>query len=310
MKISIARSAVWTHLGDEFDFYRHIRECGFRYVDYDLFSTMTSDDAPYMRPDWEKTAGRTRESMEKIGVCAITAHAPAGEPAAPGMTEKLLMRTRRAVEVCAALGIKTMAYHPGAQPGMRRKEYLDFNLSYARQLLPALEKHGVTLLLENVGRWDENFYCRSGEEMLELLGAVNHPLYQACLDTGHLSLQDANQYETILALGPHLRGLHVQDNFGSLPVASTNRMWRQDLHLPPLMGCVDFDEVLTALKLVNYGGAFNLEPESPRCGSLLYDDNEKGLPLHHMPLELTQEYYRCVYDIAKHMLTVYGVFEE
>ena len=111
MKISIARSAVWTHLGDEFDFYRHIRECGFRYVDYDLFSTMTSDDAPYMRPDWEKTAGRTRESMEKIGVCAITAHAPAGEPAAPGMTEKLLMRTRRAVEVCAALGIKTVGVY-------------------------------------------------------------------------------------------------------------------------------------------------------------------------------------------------------
>ena len=76
------------------------------------------------------------------------------------------------------------------------------------------------------------------------------------------------------------------------------------------MGCVDFDEVLTALKLIGYRGPFNLEPESPRCGSLLYDDNEKGLPLHHMSLDLVMEYYSIVYDIARHMLSAYGVYEE
>ena len=310
MKISIARSAVWTFLGDEFDYYRNIRECGFRYVDYDLFGTMSSDDAPYMQPDWQRTASVARENMEKIGVKALIAHAPCGEPAAPGMTEKLLERTKRAIEVCVFLGVKNLVYHPGGQMGMSRKDYLDFNVSYARQLLPTLEKCSVTLLLENVGRWDEPFYDHNAEEMLALIREVNHPLYQACLDTGHLSLADGDQYETITGLGSHLRGLHIQDNFGSLPVSSTCRMWRQDLHLPPLMGSVDFDDVMTGLKEIGYKGAFNIEPESPRCGCLLYNDNEKGLPLHHMPLELVQEYYTCVYDIAKHILTTYGEFED
>ncbi|MBQ4226852.1 MAG: sugar phosphate isomerase/epimerase [Clostridia bacterium] len=310
MKISISRSSVWTELCGEFEYYACLRKCGFRYVDYDLYSAFSAQNAPFLQPDWEKTASLTRDNMEKIGVRALMAHAPSGEPAAPGMTEILLERTKRAIEVCAVLGVCNMAYHPGGQMGMTRQEYLDFNVAYAKNLLPTLEKCGVTLLLENVGRWDEPFYCHDAEEMNALIDRVNHPLYQACLDTGHLSLQDGSQYETIMGLGSHLRGLHVQDNFGSLPVASTYRMWRQDLHLPPLMGCVNFDEVLCALKQVGYGGAFNLEPESPRCGSLLYDDNEKGLPLRHMSLELVMEYYTLIYDIAKHMLTTYGVYEE
>lgn len=310
MKISISRSSVWTELCGEFEYYGYLRQCGFKYVDYDLYSAFSAADAPYLQQDWERTAGNTREKMEKLGVRALMAHAPSGEPAAPNMTETLLMRTKRAIEVCGVLGIKNMTYHPGGQMGMTRKQYLDFNLSYVQKLIPTLEKNNVTLLHENVGRWDEPFYCHDGEEMLALIEKVNHPLYQACLDTGHLSLQDGSQYETIVQLGPHLRGLHVQDNFGSLPVASTYRMWRQDLHLPPLMGCVDFDEVLIALKKIGYSGAFNLEPESPRCGSLLYDDNEKGLPLHHMSLDLVMEYFTIIYDIAKHMLTAYGLYEE
>ncbi|MBR5009581.1 MAG: sugar phosphate isomerase/epimerase [Clostridia bacterium] len=310
MKLSVSRSSVWNELGDEFDFYRSIRACGFRYVDYDMFSPMRTDDAPFLRDDWLKTASETREKMEKIGVRALIAHAPAGEPANPDMTEKLLWRTQRSIEVCAVLGIKNLVYHPGGLMGMTQKDYLDFNTAYARRLLPTLEKTGVTLLLENVGRWDEPYYCHDASEMADLIDAVDHPLYQACLDTGHLSLADGNQYETIMGLGKHLRGLHVQDNFGSLPVASTTRMWRQDLHLPPLMGHIDFDEVMLALKQIGYTGAFNLEPESPRCGCLLYDDNQKGLPLRHMTLDLALEYYSCVHDIAKHMLDTYGVFEE
>ena len=310
MKISISRSAVWTFLGDEFDFYRNIRSCGFRYVDYDFFSVLKSDDAPFMQPDWERCAHETREKMEKIGVRTLIGHAPAGEPAAPGMRDVLLMRTKRSIEISAVLGIKNLVYHPGGVPGMKRMEYYDFNVSYARELLPTLEKTGVSLLLENVGRWDEPYRCHNAGEMLELIDAVDHPLYGACLDTGHLSLADGQQYEMIKGLGKHLKGLHVQDNFGSLPVASTNRMWRQDLHLPPLMGRVNFDEVLKALIEVGYEGVFNLEPESPRCGSLLSPENELGLPLHHLTAELAQEYYAIVYDIAKWMLESYGVYEE
>ena len=310
MKISTSRSNAWNFCCDEFEYYRHIRECGFRYIDYDFYSILGTDESKYMGSDWEKQIALTRDTMEKIGVRSLVAHAPSGEPAAPGNTEPLLRRTIRSIECSSVLGVENLVYHPGGQMGMTREEYLRFNEDYVRRMIPTLEKHNVTLLLENVGRWDEPFYAHDAEEMLELIERVNHPLYQACLDTGHLSLQDENQYETIMGLGSHLRALHVQDNFGSLPVSLTNRAWRQDLHLPPLMGCVNFDEVLTALKKIGYKGLFNLEAESPRVGSVMSAMYDKPRKLEYFPLEILKEYYTCVYDITKYMLEAYDLYEE
>ena len=311
MKISISQSNIWNCLGDEFSFYQSIRECGFRYTDYNFFAQLSSDESRYLLPDWQKQAEDTRNRMEKIGIRTLIAHAPAGEPADPKSTENMLRWTKRAIEVASILGVETMAYHPGGgQIGMTHDKYMEFNIDYVQKLIPTLEKCNVTLLLENVGRWDQTWYCHDGEEMMEMIDAINHPLYQACLDTGHLGLQDGCQYETIKRLGSHLRGLNVQDNFGSLPVPSTNRMWRQDLHLPPLMGSVDFDEVMIGLKEVGYKGLFNLEPESPRCGYLRASDYCKEERLKTITHDLALEYYTCVYDIAKHILTCYDVFEE
>ncbi len=310
MKISTSRSNVWNFCCGEFEYYRHIRECGFRYIDYDFYSILSTDESKYMQSDWQKQIALTREEMEKAGVKSLVAHAPSGEPAAPGMTEPLLRRTIRAIECSEVLGVENLVYHPGGQMGMTREEYLRFNVDYVRRMIPMLEKHNVVLLQENVGRWDEPFYAHDAEEMLELIDRVNHPLYQACLDTGHLSLQDGEQYETIIGLGDHLRALHVQDNFGSLPVSLTNRAWRQDLHLPPLMGSVNFDEVLTGLQKIGYKGLFNLEAESPRVGSVMSAMYDKPRCLEYMPLELVKEYYTIVYDITRHMLMKYDLYEE
>ena len=310
MKISTSRSGIWSRICSEFEYYAHIRECGFRYIDYDFYSILGTDDSKYMQSDWEAQIHRTRNEMEKIGVRSLISHAPSGEPANPETGEGILRRTKRAIECAAVLDCPNMAYHVGCLPGMTRKEYLDFNTNYVRELLPLLEKHNITLLQENVGRWDEPFYCRDAEEMLELIHRINHPLYQTCLDTGHLSLQDGGQYETIKALGSTLRGLHVQDNFGSLPVSTTNRPWRQDLHLPPLMGCVDFDEVLTGLKEIGYTGVFNIEPESPRMGSVMRFAYTGTKHFEFVPLHLMKEYYSIAYEITRHMLTAYNLYEE
>jgi len=304
MKLSVAESSIWTKYLDERDFMRHIRACGFEYTDYDFYNQLGDDSSRYLGDKGLDEARATREFMDSIGIKAWQAHAPKGEPALD--REGILRRTKRAIECCRIIGVQNLVYHPGALPGMSRAEYLDFNVKYARELLPELEKTGVTLLLENVGRWDEPFYDRTAQEMLDLINAVDHPLYQACLDTGHLSLQDMNQYETITALGSHLRALHIQDNYGSLPVPLLNKPWRQDLHLPPLMGAVNFDEILTALREIGFKGCFNLEPEAPRA----YDKANKYAPnpkLRIVPLELCDEFYRWTHDIAQYMLEVYGL---
>lgn len=310
MKISISTSSIWYHYGDEFHFYEMIRRCGFKYIDYDFYNILGDDDSRYMKDNWQQEADAARNHMEKLGVRAIQSHAPKGEPANPHFTEGILQRTKRALECAQIMGIPNVVYHPGGQMGMTRKEYMKFNVEYMQKLIPAMEKTGVMILLENVGRWDESFYDHDAEEMLELIDAVNHPLYQACLDIGHLSLQDGEQYSTIKQLGSHLKALHVQDNFGSLPVPITNRAWRQDLHLPPLMGRVSFDEVMQGLIEIGFTGAFNVEVESPRWSGDMQFPHCQNPKLQFMPEELTEEFYTITYRILEHVLRTYGVFEE
>lgn len=307
MKISTSQSSVWTKFFDDSEYWSHIRSCGFRYIDYNFYDRLGTDDSPYLAPDWQEYALSVLRQMEDVGLKPVVCHAPKGEPALD--TEGILRRTARAAECCRLMGIDRMVYHPGAIRGMSRKEYLDFNVDYVHRLLPVLEKTGVMLLLENVGRWDEPFFTHGGDEMMELIEAVGHPLYHACLDTGHLSLQDGEQYKTIRALGSHLKGLHLQDNYGSLPVTALDKPWRQDLHLPPLTGKVNFDEVLQGLKDVGYNGPFNLELESPRA----YDKANQFAPvpkLRTVNIALTEEYYTWVHSIARYMLSCYGIEAE
>ena len=307
MRISVAESSVWMRFFPEFEYYRHIRACGFRYVDYNFYEFLGTDSSRFMGEDWREQAEITLDALKSADVTPVICHAPKGEPALD--TEGILRRTARAAECCRVMGIDRMVYHPGGLKGMTRAEYLDFNVSYVRRLIPTLEKTGVNLLLENVGRWDEPFYDHDADEMLDLIERVDHPLYHACLDTGHLSLADGEAYQTIIALGDHLMGLHIQDNYGSMSVQMLDKPWRQDLHLPPLTGRVDFDEVMQGLTEIGYDGAFNIELEAPRA----YDKANRFAPeprLRTVSVPLAEDFYRWVYSIAEYMLKSYGLSAE
>lgn len=308
MKLSIARSSIFgLHMGDPMDYYRRIREAGFRYADIDFFNIIGDPLSRYTLPDWERQIDEEGDLMAKIGIAPIICHAPKGEPAKD--RAGILARSQRALLCAGKLGIKDMVIHPGSLLGWTKEEFNRFNLDYIHELLPFAERSGTRILVENVGRWDEPFYVQSGKELLDFIELVDHPLVQACLDVGHLSLEDDDNAKTIRLLNKHLMGLHIQDNFGSLPIPVTNRAWRQDLHLPAGMGCIDFDEVIHALLEVEYEGAFNIEIETPRC----FDKQFIGCTfprLAYMMPELISEYYKIIYDSAVELLSANGVIAE
>ena len=78
---------------------------------------------------------------------------------------------------------------------------------------------------------------------------LDEACFGICLDTGHLNLKDKDQRNFILKAGKRLKALHIADNQGET-----------DQHMMPYgRGNIDFDEVIRALREVDYEGLFNLE---------------------------------------------------
>jgi sugar phosphate isomerase/epimerase len=84
-------------------------------------------------------------------------------------------------------------------------------------------------------------------ELAQLLTELNHPKLALALDTGHANLTATAHDETQVA-GPLLATTHVHDNNG-----------RQDAHLPPGHGTIDWPAWGRALDATHYAGPIMLE---------------------------------------------------
>ncbi len=84
-------------------------------------------------------------------------------------------------------------------------------------------------------------------DLAELLRELDHPQLALALDTGHANLGEGVASETWSA-GSLLATTHVHDNNG-----------RQDTHLPPGEGTVDWAEWGRALDSIGYAGPIVLE---------------------------------------------------
>jgi sugar phosphate isomerase/epimerase len=89
-----------------------------------------------------------------------------------------------------------------------------------------------------------------GSEMADLatiVAAVDHPNVGLAVDTGHAHLVHSAPRET-LAAGSMLKTTHVHDNHG-----------KQDVHLPPGRGTIDWGAWVEALDEIGYEGPVMLE---------------------------------------------------
>lgn len=306
MKISTSTGTVFRRFGDDYTFFRMVRKAGFRYVDISFYEALGDPMTPFALPHWEKHIDEMGNEMAKIGVTPIICHSPKGEPT---VDAGILPRSIRAIECAGRLGIPDMVIHVGGKKGWTLEQFNQFNRHFVEGMLPMAEKNNVRILIENVGRWDEPFYVQSGRELLEFVEYMNHPLVEACLDTGHLSLMDDDNPMTIRLLGNHLKGLHIQDNLGSFNVPTIFKAWRQDLHMPVGFGTIDFDAVVHALADIGYQGSFNTEIEYPRSWGKTFDGC--AFPrVAYMAKDLVQEHFAWVHQCMVELLTANGVEAE
>ncbi|MDR3633878.1 MAG: sugar phosphate isomerase/epimerase [Isosphaeraceae bacterium] len=153
---------------------------------------------------------------------------------------------KRCIDWLARAGGRCLVVHPG---GMSQPEETAARRDALARGLIGLADHasasGVLVCVENM---PPGVYPGSRmAELFSLVAELGRPELGLALDTGHAHIS-ADVVSETMAAGALLRTTHVHDNNG-----------RQDVHLPPGLGTIDWDSWASALEKIAYDGPIMLE---------------------------------------------------
>lgn len=238
-----------------------IKDAGFDAYDLSLEVLTKDENCRFNKDDYVNQAKKLREYADSIGIACNQSHGPFPTGyKEDDKTEWVFQKTVRAMEIAAVCGAKQIVVHPRKQlPYMLYKEKLkEINLKFYSSLVPYAKKFGIKVAIENM--WGRDPYdnkktvivdsiCSHPEEFCEYLDSLPKEHFTACLDIGHVVLTHDSLSRTITMLGhDRLGALHVHDN---------NLL--DDNHTLPYLGKIPFDEVISALKSIDYSGDLTLE---------------------------------------------------
>jgi len=249
MQLATSLNVLYDYTPDIEAAVARIAAAGFDALDFNGCDMMV----PWRGPGGDEHLNKLKAAADRHGLPFVQAHGPMydyfGEDA-----EAHLADTFRCMEWCSRLGLPWMVMHPYRLPGAHSNEHwqrcMEVNLDYFRQFIPAMERLGVGIAIENLSDFfspGRSFGSVPGE-IAKLCDALDHELFGLCWDTGHAFLQCLDQKEALSSLGSRLKVLHIQDNDG-----------KSDAHLLPYHGKVKWDDVVAGLKGAGYQGAWTYE---------------------------------------------------
>lgn len=255
MKISTEIISASRIIGEE-KAIEYIAKAGFDAWDFSMFSMsnydwdnncMLENNHPLASSDYLKFARKLRKIGEDNGIICNQSHAPF-----PVRVPEIRSHLKRAIECTAEAGGKICVIHPDndKSPEENAEMYLE--------LIPFAKECDVKIATENMWNWDYEkghscfAACSDAKSFTDHLNAVNDEYMVACLDIGHAEMKGLNTSapKMINALGDKLQALHIHDN---------DKL--DDSHQIPFSMDINFDEVVKALKKINYKGYLTLEAD-------------------------------------------------
>lgn len=250
------------HLEQKFGYkkaFEMLKKAGFEAVDYSLYWDL---EGWLMEDGYRDRAVAIRKALDEAGLVCSQTHAPfnsLGQVKKKGIvygesfdeSNPYYVETIRAMEVSAILGAPHTVIHNLNTPF--DVDLMEYNLPFFKSLQPYAEKFGIKIAIENLFRKDADghYEARIGtaEKMNELLHKLNSDRFVLLVDTGHAVLGGIAPQDLIRDLTPgSLRGLHVQDTDTT-----------SDRHQLPFMGTICWEEVMKALKSIDYQGDLTFE---------------------------------------------------
>lgn len=285
---------------------QHIHSAGFKNIDLNLYVVNRHPDLFYS-DGWRERAKQINDFCNTLGVSLVQSHGPNVNFLAESGVEHMIDDTIRCIDICGELGIPNTVVHPGFSLELtddKKYEWFKINREFFRELIPAMERNGVKVLIENSTKANvgPRYFTNSGADMREFCEYLDHPLFGCCWDTGHANCEGL-QYDEIMAIGDKLCALHFNDNTG-----------HGDDHVLPYCGTMNLDDIMHGLIDSGYRGYLTFEAGSTLRpfhywrGNRRDTDKEKKLSEPTIAMQDAAE--KLMYEIGKHVLTTYNLFEE
>lgn len=266
-KLSCAISG-FSRAGSVFDAVKTVAEAGFDGVDFSLSTYSRRGGVALCQDEWWRSwIEAVSTYLKELKLPVVQAHAAWDQTVPRDLSyqppEPICFRN---LEACAMLGCTRLVFHPLLYPyRVETKELAAklhaYSVRWFRELLPTAARLGVTVEIENMFDYyhvwqpgDPPYVFTTAEQLLALADELSGDgVVGLCLDTGHANISGQDPAQMIRAYGKRLDCLHLNDNFGR------SRGLREDLHLFPGEGNLDWRAILRALRETGFFGAYNLE---------------------------------------------------
>lgn len=232
-----------------------LKEIGFDCYDFSIFD-LNKEGNPFGGADYRERAVSLRKAADRLGIACNQSHGPfpyykAGNDK---WNAEIFGWCVRALELTSLVGGATCILHPCHDWTARENAERIF-----LPLEPYCKKYGVKIAVENMWSYDQETgraipsVCDTAQSFLEHMELLDPAYFVACLDIGHAEMvgEETSAAELILALGDRLKALHVHDND-----------LKNDLHINPYGGKIDWEPIYAALRAVGYSGEFTFEADS------------------------------------------------
>ncbi len=233
----------------------------FKVLDLNLCE-MLNPQASLAGKEWKQYAGRLKDLKGQHALVFNQAHAPYAPDG--HILDELLTRS---LDICQYLGIPILVVHPtkgGVEENDRAyKKYVD-----------EAEQKNVILAFENLNADDE---MTQVQQLVQLVESFNSRSVGICYDTGHAHQRGHDLADDIRQMGRYLVATHIADNKG-----------KEDEHLLPFYGTIDWDAVIKALHEIKYTGDLTYE-----C--MFFNQ--------HLPLELKRQAIRQARIVGEYLLS-------
>lgn len=248
-------------------------ECGYDAID--IYLKRVIDLSPSELDRWITDMQKT---IAECGVGVSQCHLYFGKTDADNL-EEYENKVAKSMEIADRIGIEWGVIHGidyNNILGVPIDESVRLNVEFFKRLQERVKPKTLGLAFENIMNCD----FANAEVLIAICEeASKYGKVGVCWDTGHANLSaGVDQGESIRKLGDWLKCLHIHDNHGKF-----------DEHTLPMMGTIEWKEIISALRAIDYKGDF------------VY---ESGQPTKHLPADdiLRRELIRYTVTLGRYML--------